>query len=43
MQEDHVGIAIGGQINILYIDGTGDFVEGADDEERVKRVMESFV
>lgn len=43
MKEDSVGLRIGGQINVIYIDGSGEFVEGADDEERVKRIMESFV
>lgn len=43
MKEDNVGIGIGGQMNIVYIDGKGDYVEGADDRERVKRIIETFI
>lgn len=45
MKEDCIALMVGGQMNIHYMDydNTDNFLEGADDKERVKGVMESFV
>lgn len=43
MQEDGIGLETGGQIVVEYFDCHGEFVKGADDERRVKSMLESFL
>lgn len=45
MNEDSIGLSVGGQFNIIYINynDPSEYTDGADNEERVNKMLERFV